>query len=105
MRLLLDESVPAGLRDHFPTHQVATVAESGWGGCTNGRLLALAAKRFDVLITVDKNLRHQQNLQNLPLAVVVLSAKTNTLQALVPLVAKVEQALASLAPRSLVVVA
>lgn len=104
MRLLLDESVPAGLRDQFPTHQVATVGESGWAGCTNGRLLALAAKRFDVLITVDKNLQHQQNLQSLPLAVVVLSANKNTLQALVPLAAKVEQVLASLTPGSLVVV-
>lgn len=104
MRLLLDESVPVGLRDHVRAHKVATVGEMGWGGSTNGALLGLAAQSFDALITVDKNLRHQQNLLNLPLAVVVLSAKSNNLTVLLPLMDKLELALASLVPRSLVVV-
>lgn len=104
MRLLLDESVPVRLREHLPEHKVSTVAEMGWGGSTNGTLLALAATRFDALITVDKNLRHQQNLKCLPVAVVVLSARSNNLQALVPLIGKLRNELAALAPRSLVVV-
>ncbi|MFL6676232.1 MAG: DUF5615 family PIN-like protein [Massilia sp.] len=104
MRLLLDESVPVGLRRHLPAHVVSTVGEMGWAGTTNGALLALAAHRFDALITVDKNLRHQQNLKSLPLAVVVLSAKANTLRALVPLTAKLERSLAALSPRSLLVI-
>jgi predicted nuclease of predicted toxin-antitoxin system len=105
MRLLLDESVPVRLRDHFGgAHAVSTVGEMGWGGSTNGALLTLAAQNFDALITVDKNLRHQQNLQNLPLTVVVLSAKSNDLRTLLPLMGRLNSALAALTPRTLVVV-
>jgi predicted nuclease of predicted toxin-antitoxin system len=104
MRLLLDESVPVRLRDHLPQHQVFTVQEMGWGGSTNGALLVLAAQRFDALITADRNLQYQQNLQSLPVAVVVICANSNTLRAFVPLIGKLELALRSLLPRSLLVV-
>jgi hypothetical protein len=43
MRLLLDESVPVGLRDYLTAHQVSTVVQMGWDGTTNGKLLALAS--------------------------------------------------------------
>ena len=65
MRLLLDESVPARLRQALPNHEVKTVVEMGWGGIKNGNLLALAAASFDAFITVDKNLPYQQNLFDL----------------------------------------
>jgi predicted nuclease of predicted toxin-antitoxin system len=104
MRLLLDESVPVGLRDYLTAHQVSTVVQMGWDGTTNGKLLALAATQFDVFITADKNLQHQQNLQNLPIAIVVLSGRSNALPALLPLMNRLERALATLAPRSLVIV-
>jgi len=32
MRVLLDESVPAGLRRYLSSHTVSTVTESGWSG-------------------------------------------------------------------------
>lgn len=102
MRLILDESVPAGLRRSLPTHSVKTVVEMGWGGVENGALLALAAKEFDAFLTVDKNLPHQQNLANLPVAVIVLEAYSNELAVLVRLVPKLEQALGNLRPRALV---
>jgi len=98
MRLLLDESVPARLRRSLPSHSVKTVVEMGWGGVKNGALLALAAKEFDVFLTVDKNLPYQQNLVNLPVAVIVLEAYSNELAALLPLVHNLEQALGSLQP-------
>jgi predicted nuclease of predicted toxin-antitoxin system len=104
MRLLLDESIPVRLRDHLPRHYVATVSDMKWGGAKNGRLLALAARQFDALITVDKNIRHQQNLLNLPISVVVLRARSNNIRALLPLVSKLEAALTGLAPRSFVIV-
>ena len=44
----------------------------GWGGVKNGALLTLAAKEFDAFLTVDKNLPYQQNVANLPVAVIVL---------------------------------
>ncbi|HRD98556.1 MAG TPA: hypothetical protein PLA97_19420 [Rubrivivax sp.] len=71
MRLLLDECVPARLRQALPSHQISTVVQEGWSGIKNGRLLAPAAEGFDALITVDKNLPYQQNVSRLPVAVLV----------------------------------
>ena len=68
MRLLLDECVPARLSRAPLSHPVSTVVRKGWSGIKNGRLLALAAAEFDVVITVDKNLPYQQNTSALPLA-------------------------------------
>jgi hypothetical protein len=102
MRLLLDESVPRRLRLALPAHTVKTAVEMGWGGVKNGRLLALAAAEFEAFITVDRNLPYQQNVATLPITVIVLVARSNELQALLPLVPRLEEALATLQPRSLV---
>ena len=102
MRLLLDESVPRRLRRALPTHAVKTAVEMGWSGVKNGALLALAAAEFDAFVTVDQNLPYQQNVATLPIAVVVLATRSNELQALLPLVPRLEEVLATLRPRSLV---
>ncbi len=102
MRLLLDESVPRRLRRALPGHVVKTAVEMGWGGVKNGALLAIAATEFDVFVTVDKNLPYQQNVATLPIAVVVLNAHSNELHALLPLVPQLEEAIATLSPRTLV---
>jgi hypothetical protein len=61
------------LREHLPHHSVETAYERGWGDLKNGELLARAeAEGFDVLITTDQNLRHQQNLAGRRLGVLVL---------------------------------
>jgi hypothetical protein len=65
---------------------VRTVAERGWGGITNGKLLALAAAEFDVFVTVDRNLSFQQHLPKFDIAVVLMIAKTNRVNDLVELV-------------------
>ncbi len=104
MRLLLDECVPTRFRVALPAHDVVTVVQMGWYGLKNGRLLALAAAQFDAFVTVDKNLPYQQDLANLPIAVVVLEAVSNELPRLLPLVPALEAALARLAPRSYVLV-
>jgi len=74
----------------------------GWSGIKNGELLGRAAHEFDALVTVDKNLEYQQNLEALPIAVVVLYARSNELPYLLPLIPKLEQVLANLPPRTLV---
>ena len=81
-------------------HAVRTVVEAGWSGIKNGKLLALAAAEFDAFITVDKNLPFQQNLEKLPIALVVLDAVSNELSVLVPLVPALLRALASLQPKT-----
>lgn len=86
MRILLDECVPRRLRQELPGHDVHTVPEMGWSGKKNGELLQLmAVQGFEVLLTVDQSIRHQQNLQTAGIAVVVLVAVSNRLGDLVPL--------------------
>ena len=105
MRLLLDECVPARLRKALPSHEVSTVGLEGWSGIKNGKLLALAAAGFDALVTVDKNLPYQQNMTTLPIAVLVLDAKSNELPYLLPLLPALEAVLKSLVKGSYVLVA
>lgn len=76
------------------------MVQEGWSGIKNGKLLALAAGRFDALATVDKNLPYQQNIRNLPLAVVVLDALTNELSYLLSILPVLERNLPSLVPCS-----
>jgi hypothetical protein len=65
------------LRKELLGHEVKTVAEAGWAGVRNGELLQLAAKQFDLLLTVDRNLEYQQNFAGLTLAVIVVHAPSN----------------------------
>ena len=76
MRLLLDESVPRRLGATFPAaYEVRTVPQMGRAGTGNGELLRLAADRgFDALLTVDRGIAHEQNLNDLPVAVVIMLA-------------------------------
>lgn len=78
MRLLLDHCVDRRLREHFTGHEAATASELNWEGLSNGALLATAAEAgFDVFVTVDRSIRHQQNLRRLPIAVLELRAVSN----------------------------
>lgn len=72
MRILLDQGTPAPLRRSLEGHSVATAHELGWATLTNGELLAAAEGAFDVFVTTDQNLRHQQNLAGRRLAILVL---------------------------------
>jgi len=98
MRVLLDECVPRPLRAELSDHEVKTVAEAGWAGVNNGALLQLAAKRFDVLLTVDRNLEYPQNFANLTIAVVVIVAPGNDIDVLRPFMAAVRDALLTVKP-------
>ena len=101
LRILLDECVDARLAQHIGTGQVLTVPEIGWSGLENGELLKRAQAEFDVFLTTDRNLAFQQNLQEYAIAVVVLSARSNRLQDLLPLLPKVSEALPDVKPRQL----
>ncbi len=76
----------------------------GWSGIRNGRLLRLAAKSFDVFLTVDQNIEHQQAIAKLDLAIIVIRAGTNDIADLIPLVPAVLSAIAVTAKGSLRVV-
>jgi predicted nuclease of predicted toxin-antitoxin system len=59
MKVLVDECAPRALKKHLIIygHECRTVREAGWSGKQNGELLSLAETAFDVLVTVDTNLR------------------------------------------------
>ncbi len=88
MKVLLDENLPKKLKQDFQEYEVYTVREKGWSGKSNGELITLMiTDHFDVLLTFDKNLEHQQNFRKFPLSVFALNASDNTyatLKALVP---------------------
>lgn len=93
MRVLLDECLPKKLKRELPGYTVITVPEQGWAGQKNGALLQLAQAEFDVFVTIDQNLTSQQNLSQIDLAIVVLTAQDNQLETLQPLMPKVLEAL------------
>ncbi len=93
MKVLVDECVDGRLAAHIGGHEVKTVPQRGWANVADGRLLLLAQDEFDVLVTIDRNLRFQQHLPKYRIAVVVLCAKTNRLADLLPLVPKLLETL------------
>ena len=76
----------------------------GWTSIKNGELLTLASQEFDVVLTVDRNLSSQQNLDVWSIAVIVLSAPTNRLADLRPLVPRLLAAIASPASGKAIIV-
>jgi hypothetical protein len=73
MRVLFDKSAPYGLVRHLEGHTVSTAEERAWDRLENGALLTAAEEAgFEVFLTADKNLRHQQNLSTRKIALVVL---------------------------------
>jgi len=78
MRILLDECVNPRVRHAFPSHDVQTVVDMGWGGLKNGKLMVMAQSLFDVFVTVDQNLKYQQNLVKYSLGFVVIAVPDNT---------------------------
>lgn len=85
MKVLLDECLPKKLKCEVEADFVQTVPEAGWASKQNGKLLRLAEVDFDVLLTNDQNIEHQQNLKKFDLAFVVLVAPTNDISDLKPL--------------------
>lgn len=98
MRILLDECVPKQLKKVLSGHHVLTVSDLGWAGLKNGDLLQRAAGDFDVILTVDTSFRYQQNLSRLNLCLVVVSAKTNDINDLLPLIPALLKALSEPVP-------
>ena len=86
MKVIVDECVDWRLVSQIVGHEVKTARQMGWSTIKNGELLTLAAKDFDVFVTVDRNLSFQQNLPAFEIAVIVLRAPSNRLVDLHPLV-------------------
>lgn len=90
MKLLLDNCVPYRAKSLLLSHDIAHAKDLGWERLENGRLLsAAAAAGFEILITVDKKMRAQQNLDALPLAILEIDSPDSRLpeiQRLIPFI-------------------
>ncbi len=79
--------------------------EMGWSGVKNGELLRkMAISGFEAFVTVDQNLAFQQNLRGHPIAIFLLRASANRMEALRPLAAPLRTALSQARPGTLMVI-
>jgi predicted nuclease of predicted toxin-antitoxin system len=97
VRILLDECLPRQLGRELVGHVVRTVTQSGWSSFENGRLLALAAKEFEVFITIDRRLPRDHQPPS-PLAIVALTAVNNRVETIRALVPEILRALGTIRP-------
>ena len=106
MRVLLDENLPQRLAQEFDKdHDARTVGQCGWKGKENGELLGLAEAKFDVFLTTDQGIPHQQNLTQIELGIVLLRAQGNRWADLVPLMESVNQRIREIEEGDLIEVA
>jgi hypothetical protein len=105
---LLDEQVPVEFADVLNTqeparHTVRTVAEMGWRGTKNGELLRrMREAGFDVILTADRHIEHQQNMARAGVGLVVMHPRRLRIQELLPLAPAVLIALDSVQPGQVV---
>ena len=84
MKILLDECVTKRLKDHLKEYEVLTVRELNLSGIKNGNLMTFCVENnFDILLTIDKNLMFQQNLDQYPVTIVILNCRTSKIEELV----------------------
>ncbi len=80
MKVLIDEQLPTKLKFRFlnSNHEVVTLRDIEWMGKKNGELIKLMQTNgFNVLLTNDKNMYYQQNMNELRIAILNINTKTN----------------------------
>lgn len=94
MKILLDHCLDRRIKKDLTEHDYSTCREVGLDQHQNGALLRAAAEQgFDALLTTDQNIKHQQNLEELPIAIVGIDVRDTRLAAIQPLVPSVLNAI------------
>ena len=106
MKILIDECLPAALKQNLTTlgHEYETVRQAGYGSKKNGELLTLAEGRWNVLLTSDRNIKYQQNMTGRSISILILCAKSNRMKDLLPLMPACAQALLEIQPGHIVTI-
>lgn len=106
MRVLIDESLPVELADELPGCDAVTVHDQRWLRFRNGVLLRAAVHAgFNIILTADSNLRHQQNLAKIGIAAVVVIHVRNRIEDLRPLIPQITEAIATIGPGEVIEIA
>ena len=97
MKILLDECVSKRFKKYLAEFEVFTVRELNLGGVKNGKLMAYCVENcFDILLTIDKNLMYQQNLEKHPLTIVILNSLTSKIEELITFIPSLKDQIQSL---------
>jgi len=93
-KVLFDENMPRKLRRDLPGFSIRTAQEQGWSSFKNGELLALALREFDVLVTIDQRMRHQQHLEKLSIGIVVIDTRDTRFESIRAHIEELREAIA-----------
>ena len=107
--ILLDENIPRPLmrllnRMSPRCYEATTVQHMGWSSIKNGKLLDAAERSFDILLTADKGIQHQQNMTGRKIAMVIIRPKWNKMKFVVPMLDKILQAVEKIQPGEVLIV-
>ena len=81
MKILLDECVTKRLKPFLIDHEVYTVSDMKWNGSKNGKLMLQSVQHgFNIILTIDKNLLHQQNLDKHLISLVVFNTNSSKIE-------------------------
>ena len=89
MKILLDECLPKKLKFLLNDFETKTATEMGWSSLRNGDLIKAAIENhFDVFLTIDKNIEHQQNLKSYKISIVIFDVRRSKIEFMNPLIPK-----------------
>ena len=93
MKVLLDENLPVKLKYRFSTAiTVFTVTDLKWTSLKDKELLENVNKGyFDALVTSDKNIIFQQKVEKYSFRFIIVIARNNQYETLLPLVPMIEE--------------
>jgi hypothetical protein len=105
MTILLDECLPVDFRHSFRDHDAHTAEWPGFKGKQNGDLLSSAELAgYDVLLTVDVGIPHQQSLAGRKLSIIAIRSRTNQLEDLLPFVGDILWAMETVSPGQVITI-
>jgi len=105
MKILLDECLPLDFRHSFPGHDAHTAEWAGLKGLKNGELLREAEfAGYEILLTVDQGILHQQSLADRNLSLITIRSRTNQFENLLPLAEAIREALGTIVPGKVVAI-
>ena len=87
-------------------HEVERASSVGLAAISNGQLLDGAEKLgFDVLLTIDKRMRFEQNMEGRTISAVLLDQRNSRVEFLLPLVPRLLEVLESIGPGEVQIIA